>query len=162
MCEAIFSFQFHSGESILTSAENCIFAHQKTQVMRLITGIFLIIAAKSFGQGNVEIIKDSRIDALVRNEGAIVPPATMPQITGYRVQLFFDTNKSAVDDARSRFTAMFPKVDTYVSFVAPHYFLKVGDFRTQMEAERVKAECDASFPSNFIVKEKVNLPRIDQ
>jgi hypothetical protein len=143
--------------------ENCIFASLKTKsYMRLLTGIVLLIAANSFGQGTVEVIKDSRIDALVRSESAVVPPASTPQIMGYRVQLFFDTNKGAVDDARSRFIAMFPKVDTYVLFVAPHYFLKVGDFRTQMEAEKVKAEAEASFPSSFVVKEKVNLPRIDQ
>jgi hypothetical protein len=130
--------------------------------MRLLTGFMLFISATTFGQGNVEVIKDSRIDALVRSESAIVPPATTPQITGYRVQLFFDTNKSAVDDARSRFIAMFPKVDTYVQFTAPHYFLKVGDFRTQMEAEKVKAEAEASFPASFVVREKVNLPRVDQ
>lgn len=130
--------------------------------MRLLTGAFLLLSTCGFAQGSIEIIKDSRIDALVRNEGAVVPPATTPQIMGYRVQLFFDSNKSAVDDARSRFIAMFPKVDTYVQFTAPHYFLKVGDFRTQMEAEKVKSEADASFPTSFVVKEKVNLPRIDQ
>jgi len=131
--------------------------------MRLLTGIFLVVASNLMAQdGNVEIIKDSRIDALVRNEGAVVPPATTPQITGYRLQLFFDTNRSAVDNARSRFIAMFPKVDTYVEFVAPNYFLKVGDFRTQMEAEKVKAQVETSFPTSFVVKEKVNLPRIDQ
>lgn len=131
--------------------------------MRLLTGIFLVVASNLMAQdGNVEIIKDSRIDALVRNEGAVVPPATTPQITGYRLQLFFDTNRGAVDNARSRFIAMFPKVDTYVEFVAPNYFLKVGDFRTQMEAEKVKAQVETSFPTSFVVKEKVNLPRIDQ
>jgi hypothetical protein len=131
--------------------------------MRLLTGIFLVITSNLMAQdGNVEIIKDSRIDALVRNEGAVIPPATTPQITGYRLQLFFDTNRSAVDNARSRFIAMFPKVDTYVEFVAPNYFLKVGDFRTQMEAEKVKAQVETSFPTSFVVKEKVNLPRIDQ
>ena len=129
--------------------------------MRLLIGMTLFLANFSFAQGTVEVIKDSRIDALVRNEGAIVSPATTPQITGYRLQLFFDSNKSAVDDARSRFIAMFPKVDTYVEFTAPHYFLKVGDFRTQMEAEKVKAEAEKSFPTSFVVKEKVNLPRID-
>jgi hypothetical protein len=110
----------------------------------------------------VEIVKDSRIDALVRNEGAIIPPATSPQINGYRIQLFFDTNKAVVDEQRARFVAMFPKVDTYLTFTAPHYFLKVGDFRTQIEAEKVKSEADAVFPTSFVVKEKVNLPRIDQ
>jgi len=130
--------------------------------MRILTAALLLISGTSFSQGKVEIVKDSRIDGLVRAEGAIVPPATTQQITGYRIQLFFDTNKASVDDARSRFASMFPKVDTYVTFTAPHYFLKVGDFRTQMEAEKVKSEADQSFPTSFVVKEKVNLPRIDQ
>lgn len=122
----------------------------------------MLLAVTAFGQGNVEIIKDSRIDVLVRNEGAIPPGETSQQIVGYRVQLFFDSNKSSVDNARSRFVSQFPKVDTYVEFVAPHYFLKVGDFRTHMEAEKVKAEAESQFPTSFVVKENVNLPRIDQ
>jgi hypothetical protein len=131
--------------------------------MRLITGIFILFCGSLMAQqGNVEIIKDPRIDVLVKNEGIPEPPATNPQITGYRVQLFFDTNKNTVDNARSRFVSMFPKVDTYVEFVAPNYFLKVGDFRTQVEAEKVKDQVNSSFPTSFVVKEKVNLPRIDQ
>jgi hypothetical protein len=130
--------------------------------MRILIVPFIFLTATAFGQGNVEIIKDSRIDALVRSEGAIPAGETAQQIVGYRVQLFFDSNKSAVDNARSRFVSQFPKVDTYVEFVAPHYFLKVGDFRTQMEAEKVKAEAESQFPTSFVVKENVNLPRIDQ
>lgn len=130
--------------------------------MRSIVVGLLLLSGSSFAQGNVKIVKDSRIDALVKSESMIVPPATSPQITGYRIQLFFDTNKASVDDARSRFVAMFPKVDTYVTYTAPNYFLKVGDFRTQTEAEKVKAQSEASFPTSFIVKELVNLPRIDQ
>lgn len=129
--------------------------------MRFVLFTFLFSGSMAFGQGHVDVIKDSRIDGLVRAQSTIVPPATMPQITGYRLQLFFDTNKSAVDDARSRFISMFPKVDTYVEYTAPHYFLKVGDFRTQLEAEKVKSACDKQFPTSFVVKEQVNLPRID-
>jgi len=115
-----------------------------------------------FGNAQVTIVKDSRIDDLVRAQGQPVAPATTQEINGYRLQLTFDSNKSFVDDARARFSAQFPKVDTYVEFVAPHYFLKVGDFRTQLEAEKVKAATAAQFPTGFIVKEKINLPRIDQ
>lgn len=123
----------------------------------------VLISACSLAQkGNVEVIKDSRIDQLIKQEGAIVSPANSPQIVGYRIQLFFDSNKSAVDEARSKFVNAFPKVDTYVLYNAPNYFLKVGDFRTQMDAEKVKSSIDSQFPTSFIVKEKVNLPRIDQ
>lgn len=131
-------------------------------MMRLLifSVLFFISVSPIFSQ--VEVVKDPRIDDLVKQEGAAIPPATMPQITGYRVQLFFDTNKGSVDNARAQFVSIFPKVDTYVTFTAPHYFLKVGDFRTQMEAERVKSVATQTFPTSFIVKERINLPRIDQ
>lgn len=121
----------------------------------LITVLSLI---SYFGNAQVTIVKDARIDDLVKAEAQ----SGTPEITGYRLQLAFDTNKSFIDDARSKFASMFPKVDTYVEFVAPHYFLKVGDFRTQLEAEKVKASTTQQFPTCFVVKEKINLPRIDQ
>lgn len=129
--------------------------------MFLITSM-LIWSAGAQAQGKVEIIRDPRIDALVKQEGAIIPPATAPQMNGYRIQLFFDASKESVDAARSKFVTMYPKVDTYLSYTAPNYFLKVGDFRTQNEAEKVKSGIDALFPTSFIVKERVNLPRVDQ
>ena len=125
----------------------------------LISIFFSII---SFSQENqIEIIKDYRIDALVIKQGEIIPPASVPQIIGYRIQLFFDTEKKAVDDARAKFISMYPKVDTYVTYTAPNYFLKVGNFRTHLEAEKVKTSVDKEFPTNYIIKELINLPRID-
>ena len=55
----------------------------------------------------------------------------------------------------------YSKIDTYVIYNAPNYFLKVGNFRTQMEAEKIKKSIDIDFPTNYIVKELINLPRID-
>lgn len=125
--------------------------------------IFILASGTLFAQqGNVEISKDPRIENLIKQEGAVVPPATSPQITGYRIQLFFDTNKDAVNEARSKFIALYPKIDTYVIYMAPNFFLKVGDFRTQLEAEKVKATIESQFPTSNIIKEKINLPRIDQ
>ena len=129
--------------------------------------LFVVISAvfilkNSFGQnGNVEIIKDIRIDDLIKQQSAIIPPSTVPQITGYRIQLFFDADKKLVEDARSKFTTMYPKVDTYIIYNAPNYFLKVGNFRTRLEAEKVKSTVDRDFQTNFIVKELIYLPRID-
>ena len=129
-------------------------------ILLLSFGLFTNIAIAQ--SGNVEIIKDARIDALVKKQGMIIPPATSPQIVGYRVQLFFDSDRKLVDEARSKFIAAYPKVDSYIVFTAPNYVLKVGDFRTELEAERIKDNLFVNFPTSFIVKELVNLPRIDQ
>ncbi len=113
-------------------------------------------------QGDVKIVKDNRIDALVKKQSQIIPPNVKPLIDGFRVQLYFDSDRAMINDARSRFISRFPKVDTYVEYNAPNYFLKVGDFRTRLEAEKIKAEVEAAFPTSFIIKEKINLPRLDK
>lgn len=128
-----------------------------------LSAVLLLISRLGFSQeGHVEIIKDQRIDGLVKKQGMIIPPGTSPQMPGYRVQLYFDADRKSVDDARNKFINMYPKVDTYVIYNAPNYFLKVGDFRTQLEAEKVKDSFVRDFPTCFIVKEMINLPRIDQ
>ena len=113
-------------------------------------------------QGDIKITKDNRIDALVEKQGAVIPPAIKPEIDGFRIQLFFDSNKDAIYSARAQFISKFPKVDTYVEFNAPNFMLKVGDFRTRLEAEKIKSEVEAEFPTSFVIKEKINLPRIEK
>ena len=112
--------------------------------------------------GKVEIIKDAKLDVLVKKQGMVIPPATSPQLLGYRIQLFFDTDRALLDNQRAKFIALNPKIDTYVSYQAPNYFLKAGDFRSLLEAERLKNQLLKDFPTSFVVKELVNLPRIDQ
>jgi len=111
---------------------------------------------------NIKIIKDQRIDGLVSKQSVVIPPATSPQLSGYRIQLFFDNDRKLLDEARTKFISLYPKIDTYVIYNSPNYFLKVGDFRTMLEAERIKSTLFREFPTCFITKELINLPRIDQ
>ena len=127
----------------------------------LITALLFLHTFFSISQkGNVQIVKDSKLDALVEKQSEVKPPATSPQIDGYRIQLFFDSDKSKLNASRAAFIAKYPKVDTYTTYNAPNFFLKAGDFRTRLEAEKIKAEIEAEFPTSFIIKEKINLPRL--
>jgi hypothetical protein len=129
----------------------------------IISLLFVTLTLQALSQtGKIEVVKDGRIDLLVRKQGTAIPPAISPQISGYRLQLFFDSDKKRVDEARTKFITSFPKVDTYVTYTAPNYFLKVGDFRTHNEAEKIKSAIDRDFPTSFIITEQINLPRIDQ
>lgn len=129
----------------------------------ILASVCLFLAAIGYAQkGEVKIIKDSRIDGLVAQESKIIPPAIGPQIDGYRIQLFFDSERSAINEARATFIAKYPRIDTYTTYQAPNFFLRVGDFRTRMEAEKVKEELNDLFPTSFIVVEKINLPRLEK
>lgn len=122
--------------------------------------VFVMSNLVLFAQGEVTIHKDNRINQLVKKQGEVIPPATSPQIDGYRLQLFFDSDKQKIDKARVSFLAQFPKVETYVTYSAPNYFLRVGDFRTKLEAEKIKSEVEQEFPTSFVLKERINLPKI--
>lgn len=111
--------------------------------------------------GEITIIKDERINQLIKDKSTIVPPATSPQIIGYRIQLFFDTDKKEVDNARSKFINLYPDIETNIVYKAPNYFLKIGNFRTYLEAEKIKTTLDKDFPTNYILKELINLPNLN-
>lgn len=127
-------------------------------IFSIIAICFTLIAN---AQGSIEYVKDPRIDALIKKQGETTSSSGNTQIPGYRVQLFFDSEKSKVDEMRSSFSRSYPKVEAYVTYNAPNYFLRVGDFRTSAEAERFKSEVGNRFSTSFIVKDRINLPRID-
>jgi len=123
----------------------------------------LIISNTALAQkGDVQVIKDARINALVEKQSKITPPDIKPQIDGFRVQVYFDSDKTVINNARSKIISQFPKTDTYITYNAPNFFLKVGDFRTRLEAEKLKAEIEVEFPTSFIVSEKIYLPRLEK
>ncbi|MDC0099828.1 MAG: hypothetical protein QNK78_09325 [Crocinitomicaceae bacterium] len=132
-------------------------------IKNLIIGLICINSFALFAQqGDVKVVKDGRINALVAKQSQITPPEVKPHIDGYRVQLYFDSDRANINDARLRFISRFPKIDTYVEFKTPNFFLKVGDFRTRLEAEKVKAAIETEFPTSFIIKEDVFLPRLEK
>ena len=118
------------------------------------------IGASNFAQrnpstGNIDIHADSRIENLLALEKSI------DEITGYRLQICFDSDKKVIDEARDRFLKLYPLIATYVEFEAPHFNLKVGDFRTRLEAEKVKRKVFGEFVICIIHQDLIQLPRID-
>lgn len=115
--------------------------------------IFLFINSFSL-TAQVNVVKDNRIDEKIQNKA-------QKQILGYRVQICFDSDKVLVDQMRAKFISQYPKIDTYITFDAPNFNLKVGDFRTQIEAEKLKEKIVADYSITIIHKELINLPRVD-
>jgi len=72
------------------------------------------------------------------------------KIVGYRVQVFADNNaRSAKVEARQRERAVgqaFPSYATYVSYASPYWRLRVGDFRSQYDAEKAADQIRKAFP----------------
>lgn len=83
---------------------------------------------------------------------------------GYRVQVFFSSRRDASNDAceRARQIALaFPHYRDYISYNAPQWRLRVGDFVRQAEAERAMRRILRQFPDFrgevAVVSDHINL-----
>ena len=86
--------------------------------------------------GNVNIIKDYRVDYLLDKHLSIAKYEQT--IDGYRVQIFFDAGNNSQTNAnhsRTEFMKRQPDVEAYIIFDSPYYKVRVGDFRTRLEAQ---------------------------
>ncbi|MDN3585495.1 SPOR domain-containing protein [Pedobacter aquatilis] len=131
----------------------------------------LFIYATSFAQkGEVNVIKDPLIDSLIakrlevyRTGGDVVTKTNKPIVSGYgyRVQVFYGSDRREMFNQQSRFKSSYPKINTYIIYKEPNYYLRVGDFRTKLEAQRLMSELRPTFPTLFIFREKINAPTLD-
>jgi hypothetical protein len=108
--------------------------------------------------GTVKIHQDPRIPALLNKH---IHMSKAGRIDGYRVQIFFDSGTNSKNRAagkKGQFAAMYSRVSAYLTWDAPNYKVRVGDFRTRMDAEGFKAKIIESFPDAFVVRDNINYP----
>lgn len=85
---------------------------------------------------------------------------------GYRIQIFSGNNqRSSKDEAfgkEQQIKNQFSDVPTYVSYTAPFWRLRVGDYLSYEEAFRMMQKLVGAFPSfrkeMFITKEEIRIP----
>lgn len=135
--------------------------------------VFLICANQSFAQtrGVVTENKDPLIDSLIAKRIALnsVKPTTTNPVSnaifngmGYRVQIFYGSDRRVTFSEQTKFQTLYPSIRTYITYKEPNYYLKVGDFRTRMEAQAFLNELRGNFPTLFIFREKINAPILEQ
>jgi len=136
-------------------------------ILTLILSLFLF--SVSFAQrGEVTVIKDPLIDSLIAKRSEVYKTTGEVKIGkpivssyGYRVQIFYGSDRREVFNQQARFKSLYPKFNTYLIYKEPNYYIRVGDFRTRLEAQRLMNEIRPSFPTLFIFREKINAPQLD-
>jgi len=105
--------------------------------------------------GSVEIFEDERITELMEklNESDI-------PLEGFRIQLSFG-KKEEVHKIRTEFLQEYPGHGAYISWLQPNFRLRVGDFRTRLEAERFKHHILEQFPNCYIVADAIEPPETE-
>ncbi|MCD4789559.1 MAG: SPOR domain-containing protein [Bacteroidales bacterium] len=133
------------------------------------TILFIVLLALSFSLfsqndsvGKVQIIQDARVDNLL--EKHIYLNEHNPGIEGWRIQIFFEAgnySKRMAIEEKSAFVEKHSDVPAYLIFQEPYYKVRVGDYRTKMEAEKFLKKIERKYPNAFVVKDEINFPSLN-
>lgn len=138
--------------------------HHRLGLLSFLLWSFIFVPLFSIAQcGKVTIIQDSRIPKLIEKHIALnkIQDGVMD---GYRVQIFFDSgneSKKRALETRTDFQMKFPGIPAYLSFSEPFFKIRVGDFRKKIEADGLLHKVGTIYPNAFIVRDKINFPKID-
>jgi len=138
------------------------------KVLLLVVFLFLSLAASATRPGSViadslglhiSVRQDPRVDLLLQQHREI---AIREQgIRGFRVQLSTDSgnqSKQRTQRRKAEFDLLFPGVSSYIIFDSPEFKLRVGNFRTRLDAQRFLEKISSKHPAAFIVVDRINFP----
>ena len=84
-------------------------------------------------------------------------------LDGWRVQIFFEGGNKSYQLAlnkKSSFIVNYPEIPVYLTFNAPYYKVRVGDFRNRSEAEILLKKLKETYPNAFLVKTSICFPKL--
>lgn len=121
--------------------------------------ILFFLTAKLFAQdslhGNITIVQDYKIDQLIEKHIEInKSKETEP---GWRVQIMQSSDKNKVYKTKSDFYNRFRDYPSYVSYWQPNFRLRVGDFKTRLEAYKCLITIQSHYQESQIVPDEINI-----
>lgn len=110
----------------------------------------------------VSVNADLRLDSLVSKH--IRVNKLKDGIDGYRVQLYSGSGndaRQAANDMRAEFLTLYPNIPAYLVYQSPNFKVRVGDYRTELEAIRTQRELVYLYPQGFVVRDVIKFPILE-
>jgi hypothetical protein len=86
----------------------------------------------------------------------------MKQTTaGYRIQIYFGSERSKAAEIKTDFFNNFSNTPSYLLYQQPNFKVRVGDFKTRMEAAAFLESIKEFYTTSFIVPDEIKLPKRD-
>ena len=76
---------------------------------------------------------------------------------GYRIQITYTDVRSDAYKSKGQMYKDFPDLKSYVEYEEPSYKLRIGDFKTRLEATFYMQQVTPLYPGAFIVKDKIRI-----
>ena len=103
-----------------------------------------------------DVHADPRLTTLVGKHGEVNAHG---KEKGYRVQIYFGADKAKANEYKAKFLGRYAgDVKAYEIYDLPNFKIRVGDFRSRMDAYRFLKKIKSEFPSAFIVESEIEFP----
>ncbi len=76
---------------------------------------------------------------------------------GYRIQIMYTDIREDVYKSKGKTYREFPELPSYVQYEEPYYKLRLGDFKTRLEATYYLQQVTTLYSGAFIVKDKIKI-----
>ena len=119
---------------------------------------FLAAQKASSDTGKVELVQEYKIKELVNKHIEINSKAA---IKGYRIKIHFGSDKNKAKEIKAKFISKFPEISAYEKYDQPNFNIRVGDYRTKLEAYKALKEIQLEFPSSFLVQDEIEMPKLN-
>lgn len=106
------------------------------------------------GQGEVTVHTSEILDQF--NEERKENPVDIP---GYRIQVYHGNLKIAKEE-RAKFLATTEEFPCYLVSLSPNFAVRVGDFRSELEAHKYLAAVRERYPKAYVVPDKIEPPAV--
>ncbi len=117
---------------------------------------------RNLKKGELTIYQDTRLETLIHRQ--IEFNKEQKGIPGFRIQIFFGSGRPSRDnanEAKAKFLSYFSDKEAYIRYQTPFYKVRVGDFRTKLEALKMFKRVLRKFPNAYIVPDVINFPDLD-
>jgi hypothetical protein len=103
--------------------------------------------------GGIVVVKDYRYNLLSNKKTEINKKANLARtpVKGFRLQIMNTTSRSEVLEAKAKMLSLYPEHKLYLSYQAPYFKLRMGNFKEQAEAATFKKEINDLFPKGITV-----------
>jgi len=106
-----------------------------------------------------DFMGDARIDTLLQMH--VIQNEKFPVISGFRIQIYKESGNTALDKAlaiRDAFEKRY-NIPAYITFNEPYYRVRVGDFRTRLDAIRFLEKIKRRYPLAWEIKDDIQIPK---
>jgi hypothetical protein len=126
---------------------------------RLFAGLVLLAVTGTSRPLLAQSADDSLTKLLVERYRKVA--ASRMSRPGYRIQIYFGTDRVRAQEIRAEFMRYFPESGAYLVYQAPNFKVRVGDFKSRLEAQGFLNSLNDRYTPAFVIPDEIRLPNFD-